>query len=284
MKARSYPAVEVRELWYWYEGPALALQDVNLAIECGDYVAIVGQNGSGKTTLAKHFNGLLRPKLGSVWLDGENTAHRTVGELARRVGYVFQNPHHQIFGSSVREELAFGPRNLGLEEAEVQERVLEALKAFDLEPFANAPPALLSFGLKRKVTLASVYTMRPQVLVLDEPTLGLDRGAARDLMGHVERLHRNGHTIVLITHDMRLVAECASRMVVLHQGRLLAYDYTRAVFQRSELLRQAFLVRPQISELARDLKPYGVSGDALSVGELYADLEGLLMRRGREDG
>lgn len=269
-------AIEIRDLSFWYDGPVLALNGVSLAVEPGELLAITGQNGSGKTTLAKHLNGLLRPGKGRVRVLGLDTRQHSVGEMAHHVGYVFQNPHHQIFSATVWDELAFGPRNLGLAEGEVCARVAEWLEAFGLDDYAAAPPALLSFGLKRKVTLAAVCSMRPQVLVLDEPTVGLDRGEAGDLMARVDGLHRAGRTVVLITHDMRLVAEHATRVAVLHQGRLLAFGPTRQVFRQGDLLARTFLARPQIAELSVDLMPWGTSGEALSVEDLHCELEAVL--------
>jgi energy-coupling factor transport system ATP-binding protein len=282
MEMANPPDVEVRRVWYWYEGPVLALQDVSLTLAAGDFLALVGQNGSGKTTLAKHFNGLLRPGRGEIFVAGSHTAGRTVGDLSRTVGYVFQNPDHQIFSATVREELAFGPLNLGLDKDAVRERVEESLGAFDLEDYAEAPPAVLPFSLKRRVTLASVYAMHTQVLVLDEPTVGLDRRAASDLMERVSGLNRAGRTVVLITHDMRLVAERAARMAVLHEGRLLRCGPTRELMADSGLLATAFLSRPQIAQLSVDLKPFGSAGQALTVEEMYAEILAAKGRRPEE--
>jgi len=277
------PAIEVEDLWYCYDDGPAALAGANLRVESGDFLAIVGQNGSGKTTLAKHFNGLLRPARGQVVVLGEDTAVQSVGQLARKVGYLFQNPDHQIFAPTVWEEVAFGPRNLGFSEEEVTGRTTESLALFGLVDQADTPPAVLGYGLRRQVTLAAVWAMRPQILVLDEPTVGLDWRSTRTLMEEVTSLNRQGHTIILVTHDMKLVAEFARHILVLDQGRVLAYGPTRQLFQQESILRQAFLALPPITALARQMRlvlgsaegPYGLRGDSLSVEEFYQEYTAL---------
>jgi len=270
------PAIQVEDLSYRYNDGPLALAGVNLSIETGDFLAIVGQNGSGKTTLVKHFNGLLRPNRGRVLVGGQDTVGQSVGQLARKVGYLFQNPDHQIFAPTVWEEVAFGLRNLGLSEEEVAARTAEALALFGLEDQADTPPAVLGYGLRRKVTLAAVWAMRPQVLVLDEPTVGLDWRSTRVLMEEVINLNRQGHTIILVTHDMKLVAEFARKVLVLNEGHILTCGPTRQVFQQEVLLRQAFLAPPPITALARRMLPYGLGGDSLTVEEFYQEYGSLV--------
>lgn len=280
------PAIVVQDLWYSYGGEVAALRGIDLEIEDGDYVAVIGQNGSGKTTLVKHFNGLLKPTRGRVLVafpprGGDrrglrDTAGLTVGQLAQTVGYVFQNPDHQIFCDTTRQELAFGPRNLGLPEAEVERRVEEALARFGLEQYADSPPALLGYGLRRKIGVAAVYTMRPHIFILDEPTTGLDWRGTMELMELIGEMHRQGHTIILVTHDMKLVAEFSQKCLVLREGRVLAYDETRAVFRRSEVLRETQIEPPQVTALAQRMAPYGMPDDVLSVEEFYAAYSGLM--------
>jgi len=269
------PAIEVENLWHRYDDGPAALAGANLSVESGDFLAIVGQNGSGKTTLAKHFNGLLRPTRGRVLVLGQDTADQSVGQLARKVGYLFQNPDHQIFAPTVREEVAFGPRNLGFSEGEVAARTAEVLALFGLGDQADTPPAVLGYGLRRKVTLAAVWAMRPQILVLDEPTVGLDWRSTRTLMEETAHLNSRGHTIILVTHDMKLVAEFTRHVLVLDEGRVLAYETTRQLFQQEAILRQAFLALPPITALARRMQPYGLRGDSLTVEEFYREYTGL---------
>jgi energy-coupling factor transporter ATP-binding protein EcfA2 len=271
--------LETREVWFAYEGGPPALRGISLAFEAGEMAALAGQNGSGKTTLAKHFNGLLRPDRGEVRLHGEATRDRPVGALARSVGYVFQNPDHQIFSPTTREEIAFGPRHLGLGEPEVRQRVEQALTDFGLGAYAERQPAMLGFGLRRKISVAAVYAMRTPILVLDEPTTGLDRRSTDELMQRLHDLQRRGHTIILITHDMRLIAEHLPRCVVLDEGQVLADGPTRVVFQQVELLRQAHLEPPQVTRLGQRLRPAGLRDDALTVPEFCAAYGAAVARR-----
>lgn len=259
--------LEARDLWFAYEEGPSVLRGVSLKIKEGDFVALIGQNGSGKTTLAKHFNGLLRPSRGRVLLHGEDNQARSVAHLARTVGYVFQNPDHQIFSATTREEIAFGPRNIGLEESEVQQRTEQALEYFGLTAYADYQPAILGFGLRRKVSIAAVYAMRTEVLILDEPTAGLDWKSTHELMQRIGDLHRKGHTIILITHDMRLVARYAPRCMVLRDGNIIANDDTRQIFRQADLLRETHIELPQICKLARRLEPSDSKQNILTVAE-----------------
>jgi energy-coupling factor transporter ATP-binding protein EcfA2 len=256
--ARPDLCIQIRDLWYRYDGESDALCGISLDIEDGDLLALVGQNGSGKTTLAKHFNGLLKPTRGTVRVYGQDTAELRVGQLARQVGYVFQNPDHQIFSPTVREEIAFGPKNLGLAPDEVDRRITETLARFRLEAYADVPPALLGYGLRRQVGVAAVYAMYPRVFVLDEPTAGLDWQGVQELMALLGDMNAEGHTIILITHDMRLVAAHARRIVVLHKGQMIASGDTPSVFQRTDLLVSADIELPQIAQLARQLASLGL--------------------------
>jgi cobalt transport protein ATP-binding subunit len=263
--------LQVSGLWFWYSDPgAVVLRGVDLRVPRGQFVALVGANGSGKTTLVKHFNGLLRPRRGRVYVGGQDTAPCSVGELARRVGFLFQHPEQQIFSATVRQEVAFGPRNLGLPPAEIEARVEAALIRFDLAAIADTPPAILSYGLRRRVTLASLAAMDPPVLVLDEPTVGLDAAGLRETFGWLAELQAGGHTILLVTHDMALVAECAERAVVLHAGQILADGLPADLFRQTDLLSRASLAPPPVMVLAQALQPYGLQGDSLTV-EAFCD-------------
>ncbi len=276
-------ALRTEALHYHYNGEIPALNGVDVAIAEGTFLAIIGQNGSGKTTLVKHFNGLLRPTSGHVWVFERDTSTATVGELARTVGYVFQNPDHQIFCATTREEIAFGLRNLGLAPSEVAERTQEALEAFGLGPYAELPPAVLSFGLRRVICTAAVYAMRPQVFVLDEPTAGLDRRSARDLLDRMAHLNAQGHTILLVTHDMQWVAEYSSETLVMHEGRVLAYGETRQIMAEAEALARAQIAPPQVTQLAQRLRDLGVRPGCLTVGD-FCTAYGEALERARRSG
>ena len=260
--------IRTQGLSYHYDELTPALHEVDLCIPDNTFMAIVGRNGSGKTTLVKHFNGLLKPCEGAVWVYGVDTREASVAQLARQVGYVFQNPDHQIFCASTREEISFGPRNLGLDEAEVEERTEEALVAFDLVRYAEIPPAVLGYGLRRKVSVAAVYAMRPRILILDEPTAGLDWRSSQDLMERVTRLREDGHTIIMVSHNMRLVAEYVHEVLVMHQGRILVRAPTAEAFAQVEQLEKAQIRPSQIMRLARRL---GMSGDTLTVPDFVRE-------------
>jgi energy-coupling factor transport system ATP-binding protein len=257
-------AVDVSAVRFAYPGGARALDGVSLAVPRGQFIAIVGPNGGGKSTLARQLNGLLRPQQGTVALNGWPTAGRPVGELARTVGYVFQNPDHQIFAPSVREEVAFGPRNLGLAGPALAQQVQEALAAFDLSAVSETPPAVLGYGLRRLVTLASVWAMQPPIWLLDEPTTGLDAYFTRLLMDRLHTLHQAGHTILFITHDLKLAAQ-AQRVVAISQGRVVLDGPPSVVLAGGATLEAAGLRPPPIARLAALLAPHGFPHPLLGV-------------------
>ncbi len=269
----AVPAVEVGDLHFEYEKGIEVLRGIDLRIQKGECVAIIGQNGSGKTTLVKHFNGLLRPTSGKVTVNGDDAADKTVAELSRTVGYLFQNPDHQIFSTSVEEEVAFGPKNLGISPEDTETRVANALRLVGLESYRKVPPSTLGLGQRRKVTLASIVAMRPEVMILDEPTTGIDWNGSIQLMNSVRELNRQGHTIITITHNMRVVAQYAERTVVLADGQVILDGPTREVFSKPDILRTTFLAPPQITSLAQDLQPMGFAPDILSVEEFCSSLE-----------
>jgi energy-coupling factor transporter ATP-binding protein EcfA2 len=275
----SPPHIELQALSYAYPNGKVAVEDISLTISPGDFVALIGQNGSGKTTLAKHFNGLLRPTSGRIAFDGEDIRRKSIGELSALVGYVFQNPDHQIFSSTVSEEIGHGPRNLGLDEAEIDTRVRKTLARFGLEVWAEAQPAMLSFGLRRKVSVASICAMETPVLILDEPTTGLDWGAVVGLMTLITEMNRMGHTVLLITHDMRVVAQYARRALLLDGGHVMGFDSTRKLFQDLDLLEHLGIRIPPIIKLARRMESYGLPPDVMTVHEFQAACRPLLQDR-----
>ena len=266
----SAPALAARGLHYRYPAPSgsvvpAALRGVDFELPRGGYAALIGQNGSGKTTLAKHFNGLLRASGGEVRVSGRPVADTPVSTLAREVGYVFQNPDHQIFSPSVREEIAVGPRNLGAGAAEVERRVDEALVRFGLTEHARRQPAALSFALRRAVAVAAVFAMDTPILVLDEPSAGLDERHAAHLLARIDERRARGHSVVLITHDMRLVAEHVPRCLVMHEGRLIADGDTALVLADRALVERAHLETPQVTRLARRMRDVGMPSDIFDV-------------------
>jgi energy-coupling factor transport system ATP-binding protein len=239
-------AVEVRGVAYTYPGGVRALDGVDLAIGPGEALAIVGSNGSGKSTLVRHLDGLLRPDEGQVWLDGSAVGRRHVAELARLVGLAFQDPDRQIFAGSVRAEVAFGPRNLGVRGADLDVRVEEALEEVGLAGFADENPYDLGYSRRKLLSIASVLAMRTPVVVLDEPTTGQDlRGIAR-VRAIVAGLTAEGRTVITISHDMRFVAETFGRVVVMRAGRIVLDGTPAEVFAEASwpVLAETYLEPP----------------------------------------
>lgn len=273
--AKNECLIEVKDLWHVYPGGVEALKGVSLKIQEGELTAIIGQNGSGKTTLVKHFNGLLKPTKGRVLVKGVDTKNYDPKKLVSIVGYVFQNPTHQLFCTTIEEEIAFGPRNLGISEEEVKERVEEMLKTFRLEEYRGEHPYRLSFPLRKMLTIASVYAMRPEVLVLDEPTTAQDHIGVTLIKRTVEELNARGHTIVIITHDMSLVAEVSKRAVVLFEGKIIADDTPKKVFTNHKAMEETKLIPPQITRLAQLFRDPRIPDDILTVDEMHSTLKTL---------
>lgn len=255
-----------------YPGGVEALKDINLSFERGTKVAIIGQNGSGKTTLAKHFNGLLRPTSGKVFVNGIDTNSRSVGELAREVGYVFQNPNHQLFSKTVKEEIEFGPRNIGLEGNALRNRLIETLDFFELRGIAFKQPLSLSSGVRKLVALASVYAMRPSILFLDEPTTGQDHPGKMKIGQMVEKMANEGHTIIVITHDMEFVTKFTERVIVMAQGEVICDGTPSEIFTDWDTMNRAHIEPPQVYVLARKLTEIGITINALNPAEMAAAL------------
>jgi cobalt transport protein ATP-binding subunit len=245
--------IEVEGLTHRYPNGLVALEGVDLAVRRGEFLAVLGQNGSGKTTLVKHFNGLLEPTEGSVKVEGKTTTEQGIRKLGQTVGYVFQNPDHQIFSDAVADEVAFGPKIRGLEESEVEDRVKEALAAVGLEGYEEEDPFGLTKGERQRVAVASVLAVRPEVLILDEPTTGLDYAEQRSMMDLVRRLNEAGSTIIVVTHTMWVVAEYAHRAAVVRDGRVVLSGSVREVFAEEEKLRDASLRPPHIVSMGNSL-------------------------------
>lgn len=245
--------LKARNIAHSYDDDREAVDNVSLEIREGDYVAMVGPNGSGKTTLAKHFNGLLSPQSGTVEVAGADIRGASLSAISQRVGYVFQNPDHQIFCETVSDELAFGPRNAALEAGVIAERNARALRAVQMEGFEESDPFALTKGQRQRVALASVLVMEPSVIVMDEPTTGLDYAQQKHVMDLLCELNRRGHTIVIITHSLWLAAQYARRMIVMHEGKVVADGPTRDVMSGPDGIERWSLVSPPAIALARRL-------------------------------
>lgn len=254
--------IQVEHLTHTYmtDSPfaATALEDVSLTIEDGELIGLLGHTGSGKTTLVQHLNGLLKPTSGKVVVDGLDITEKDVSllEVRRRVGLVFQYPEYQLFEETVARDVAFGPRNLGLSEQEVDERVRYALQEVGLvyEDIAERSPFELSGGQMRRVAIAGVLAMRPKTLILDEPTAGLDPAGRRSILGMIRELHAaGGLTVVMVSHNMDDISSLATRLVVMSRGKMVLTGTPREVFQHRELLSSIGLGIPQAAELTQRL-------------------------------
>ncbi|MBO9370678.1 MAG: energy-coupling factor ABC transporter ATP-binding protein [Chloroflexi bacterium] len=256
--------LELRDVDYIYPTRAVeALSGVNLQIREGEFLALVGQNGSGKTTLAKHLNGLLKPTRGEVLFRGRPLQEIRRTEMARHVGYVFQNPDHQIFSNTVREEVGFSLRMAGMDAKTIEERVAEALAVVGLSGYEDEVPFTLTKGERQRVAVASVLAAQPQVIILDEPTTGLDYRHQRSMMEMLRDLHRRGHTVIIITHSMWVAAEYAERAVVMKDGRVLLDAPTRVAFAQEPILAEASLRPPPLLRLGNWLGTSGLTLEAM---------------------
>ncbi len=244
------------------------ISDLSMEIRRGEFVAVVGHNGSGKSTLAKHLNAMLIPVSGKVFIDGMDTAdERHTVDIRRRVGLVLQNPDNQLVASIVEEDVAFGPENLGIDPAEIRKRVDDALRAVDMYDYRLNAPHKLSGGQKQRVAIAGIIAMRPDCIVLDEPTAMLDPKGREEVLDTVRRLNRDhGITVVMITHYME-EAVGADRVIVLDGGSVLIEGTPRQVFSQVELLRRHRLNVPQVTELCYQLRACGVELSVLPLDE-----------------
>ncbi len=247
--AGAAPLLEAREVRHVYPTGKQALDGVSLSIGPGEFIALVGRNGSGKTTLAKHLNGLLSPTSGQILLSGEDTAGQGIGRIARTVGFVFQDPDHQLFCDSVFEEVAFGPRHLGLDAAAVEKRVGSTLDTCGLGDRRDADPFLLSKGERQRLAVAAILALEPRILVLDEPMTGLDYREQRTLVTLLENLHRAGTTILVISHAPWFVVGHAERAIMMSGGRAVFDGPIEDLLARGELLREACFALPEATEL-----------------------------------
>jgi energy-coupling factor transport system ATP-binding protein len=268
------PYIVFRDVSFQYPGTdQKALDGISISVGKGEFVGIIGQNGAGKTTLVKQIIGLLEPTSGQIIVDGKDVAEESVEDVARTLGLVLQNPDAQLFAMSVAEEVAFGCTNLGLPQDEVAQRVDRALAATGLEEFREVYPFNLSFGDRRKLSVAAVVSMEPEVLIFDEPTTGQDYRGRRELADIAKRLNEMGRTVLMVTHDMDLIAEYTHRLIVMGDGKVLLDGPTAEIFQQVETLAETFITPPQVTQLAQALAEYGVSGNILVADELVQILK-----------
>jgi cobalt transport protein ATP-binding subunit len=259
--------IEVKDLHFSYTTGLEALKGINLTVDDGEFLAVMGQNGAGKTTLVKHFNGLLKPTTGEVLVDGVSTQDVSVAKLARNVGFVFQNPDHQLFSETVEEEIAFALKNFGFEEDVIKKQVDWALNLLDVEQYRKTSPFMLSGGERKRVALASILAWDPHVIILDEPTIGQDHQQKEKLQQFIMQLNAQKKTVVVVTHDVEFVAECNPQVILMSQGKILAKGIAEEVLTNPKLVAQASIVPPQITQIFLKLADLGLPTDVIDVHE-----------------
>jgi energy-coupling factor transport system ATP-binding protein len=265
-----------------------ALDNVSVAINDGEFVALIGHTGSGKSTLIQHINGLLKPHGGKIFINDTNIAEKGVklSDIRKRVGLVFQYPEYQLFEETIEKDIAFGPKNLGLSDEEIDSRVKRAMKmvGLDYETYKNKSPFDLSGGQKRRVAIAGVVAMEPNVLILDEPTAGLDPRGRDDILHQVKLLHKEYKmTIILVSHSMEDVAKVADRILVMHKGKCILDGKPNDIFKEINTLESVGLAVPQVTYLMKSLKEKGfnISGDAFTIEQAKEEILNVLRSAGK---
>ena len=288
------PILETQQLSYVYgEGTPFekaAVKNVSLTIHKGEFIGVIGHTGSGKSTLVQQLNGLLRPSSGRVLLDGKDiwAEPKKIRDIRFRVGMVFQYPEHQLFEETVYKDISFGPRNMGIREEELDRRVRSAAAFVGLkDELLEASPFEISGGEKRRAAIAGVIAMDPDILILDEPTAGLDPRGRDVLLALILNYHKQrGNTVLLVSHSMEDIARIADRVLVMNNGSVAMFDTTRAIFARGEELEEMGLRVPQITKIMRDLQHAGwpVSSGVLTVEQGVREMLKLLKERGESHG
>jgi len=259
--------IVAEDVHFSYPNKVEALKGVSLTIKDGEFVAIMGQNGAGKSTLVKHFNGLLKPTIGTVRVDGVETKKTSVATLARNVGFVFQNPDHQLFSETVEDEIAFALKNFGFEPEVIEKRVTWALNLLALTQYRKTSPFLLSGGERKRVALASVLAWDPQMLILDEPTIGQDHEQKEKLRQFIMQMQTQKKTVVIVTHDVEFVAECNPRVVLMKEGKIVADGVGKEILTDPALLELSSIVLPQIAQIFTKLSVLGLPKDIIDIYE-----------------
>ena len=269
--------IETRNLCYSYRSTDLALNNVNFIAGRKKRIAVIGANGAGKSTLFKHFNGILKPTSGEVLIRGEPITRQNIREVRKFVGIVFQNPDDQIFSPTVEQDVAFGPSNLGLDSETIQHRVNEALRIVGIEDLRNRVPHHLSGGEKKRVSIAGIIAMEPQVMVMDEPTAGLDPQGVSDLVDFINTLpEKYGMTVIISTHHLEIVPEIADEIWIMNRGSVVGRGTLQEVFVQEDLLNSARLQVPMLPRLIRSLQRQGVD---IRMGYTYDEVEAALSEK-----
>ena len=273
--------IETRDLNYHNPDGTHALKDVNINIKKGERTAFIGSNGAGKSTLFLHFNGILRPSSGKVVIGGKPviSQKKELMEIRQKVGLVFQNPDDQLFSPTVEEDVAFGPKNMGLSLEEVEQRVGDSLKMVGMQDYRGKAPHHLSGGQKKRVAIAGILAMDPEIMVLDEPTTGLDPYGAAQILKILYQLNQEGMTILLTSHDVDMIPLFANRIYVMHHGAIAGVGSPEEIFTNLELIKESHLRQPQVADLLRRLQNDGVGVDVkLTVKEARKELLKVIKR------
>jgi energy-coupling factor transport system ATP-binding protein len=271
--------IRVENVSFTYPSGVEALNEVTVEIKDSEFIAIIGENGAGKTTLIKHFNGILKPTKGEVYVNGLNTKKASVAELSREVGLVFQNPDRQLFCETVEEEIAFGLKNFGFKEDVVSNRVSWALNLLDLSKYRNTSPFMLSGGERKRVALAAILAWDPKIIVLDEPTIGQDYAQKDRLRQFVVQLNSQGRTVIMVTHDVEFVADCNPRVIVMSNGRIIADGSAGKILTDHGTLSKASIIPPQMTQLFNRLSELNLPQDVIGLFEAKQVIEDLMKRR-----
>ena len=255
--------LETKNLTFTYPDGTQALKKVNIQIKKGEKIAIMGPNGAGKSTLFSHFNGLTEPTSGHVEVAGEKIIFEKdkLLEVRQKVGIVFQDPNDQLFAPTVKEDVAFGPMNLGLEHEEVERRIEESLKMVGMEGFEEKTPHHLSGGQQKRVAIAGIIAMRPEIMILDEPTAGLDPEGVDKVLNILNDLNREGISIIISSHDIEMVSQFAEKIFILYNGEIIDSGDKQKIFSNTELLKKAHLKAPVTTEILYKLKENGLDVD-----------------------
>lgn len=257
----------IEDLHFSYGDNVEVLKGISLTIKDGEFVAIMGQNGAGKTTLIKHFNGLLKPSQGRVRVDGVETKKTSVAALSRKVGFVFQNPDHQLFSESVEDEVSFALKNFGFEPDAVEKQVTWVLELLSLSQYRKTSPFMLSGGERKRVALASVLAWGPHTLILDEPTIGQDHEQKEKLRQFIIQMQAQGKTVVIVTHDVEFVAECNPRVILMNDGKIVGDGVGKEILTNQQLLAESSIVLPQIAQVFTRLSSLGLPRDIIDLNE-----------------
>ncbi len=270
------PIIQTENMSFTYPDGTAALHDINMEILEGERAAIIGSNGAGKSTLFSHFNGILKPTSGLIRINGKPASYKKddLLKIRQKVGMVFQNPDDQLFSPTVEEDVAFGPMNLGLPDEEVEKRVDESLDAVGMIESRRKAPHHLSGGQKKRVAIAGILAMNPDIMVLDEPTTGLDPQGVEQVMNILYDLNRKNMSIIISSHDVEMVTEFASKIFVLHQGEMINNGTPEDIFNNPETLQKAHLKQPAAAALLHRLKNNGIPslGVKLTVEEAYHEI------------